>query len=474
MRTRSDIRRLVPRLLGGAIALSVAPAAIAADATGCAPGTRCIAVNTDGSPGTGFTAQCSGQFPDFVVPSSMIPSGFAGPWFKLAQKFPARAKPGDAPWLKIDFRTGQKGANDYLYALRDYSFEGMIEADFQPEKNTVRQWVHMPMMNFGKGRREPMRGLTQERQVTGPELGVKPNVTINNYAVGFYNQPGGVSIGQVWKTNVPDIAKSRFPNGTMTFKILFSDGTANDFSGPDPMAGAPEFNILTTSGPKTVRLLQMDVSAVDARALSGWVFGTFSYQPSATDPSPWRRLRPVGLSWGNDPTYTPADQAAGKKLKQTTISEQIPDYAAGHLGWAGRTNGPVDNPISGCLSCHGTAQYPVAADMAPFNAACDTDAEKLYWFRNFKSPRPFGAMNKATCAPTTLNPPPRSLDFSLQMQVAVQAALQFNDQNPCTPSPAPPATAAKSAPPMGMAAKKPLAPALETAAPYAQAPRIER
>ena len=30
--------------------------------------------------------------------------------------------------------------------------------------------------------------------------------------------------------------------------------------------------------------------------------------------APQRRLRPVGLSWGNDPGFTPADQAAGKKL----------------------------------------------------------------------------------------------------------------------------------------------------------------
>ena len=252
----------------------------------------------------------------------------------------------------------------------------------------------------------------------------------------------------------------------MTFKILFSDGKPSDFSGADPMAGAPEFNILTTSGPKTVRLLQMDVSAVDPRALSGWVFGTFAFQPTATDPVAWNRLRPVGISWGNDPGYTPADQQAGKKLKQTTISDQIPSYAAAHLGWAGRTNGPVDNPISGCLSCHGTAQWPVAADMAPFNASCNTDQEKLWWFRNFKSPTSFGAMTKNTCTPVSTGPKPMTLDFSLQMQVAVQAVKQFNDVNPCTP-PAPPMAAAPMA-----AAKKSAAPAAP--APYTNAPRVER
>jgi hypothetical protein len=453
-------------IIGSAISFMVlALAAPALGADGCAPGTNCLSVNTDGSPGTGFTAQCSARFPDFVFSSSAIPSNFAGPWFKLSQDYPASAKAGDAPWLKIDFRKGMKEANAYLYAMRDYSFEGMIQADFNPDKNTVRRWYHMPMMNFGNGRREPMRGLTQERPIKGPELGVKPGVTINNYAVGFYNQPGGVAIGKVWKTGKPDLAQTRFPNGTMTFKILFSDGKPGDFSGADPMAGAPEFNILTTSGPKTVRLLQMDVSAVDARALSGWVFGTFAFQPNATDPSPWNRLRPVGLSWGNDPGYTPADQQAGKKLKQTTISDEIPDYAATHLGWAGRTNGPVDNPVSGCLSCHGTAQYPIAADMAPFNQNCDTDQEKLYWFRNFRSPRTFGAMDKNACKPAS-SPKTVTLDFSLQMQVAVQAVLDKNDKNPCTPTPSAPPSATP------MAAKKSAAPAKP--APYANAPRIER
>jgi hypothetical protein len=454
--------------IGSAISFFALTLAAHAQATGCAPGTQCLSVNTSGSPGTGFTAQCSGGlFPDFVFSSSAIPNNFAGPWFKLSQNYPTSAPAGDAPWLKIDFRKGMKEANDYLYAMRDYSFEGMIEADFIPEKNAIRRWYHMPMMNFGNGRREPIHGLTQERPVTGPELGVKPGVTINNYAVGFYNQPGGVAIGKVWKTNDPAIAQSRFPSGTMTFKILFSDGKPGDFSGADPMAGAPSFNILTTSGPKTVRLLQMDVSAVDARALSGWVFGTFAFQPTATDPSPWKRLRPVGLSWGNDPGYTPADQQAGKKLKQTTISDQIPSYAAAHLGWAGRTNGPVDNPASGCLSCHGTAQFPVAADMGPFNASCTTDQQKLYWFRNFKSPTPFGAMDKAACKPIAATPKPVTLDFSLQMQVAVQGVKQFNDNNPCTPTPpAPPMAAAP------MAAKKAAAPPKPAA--YSDAPRIER
>jgi len=404
-------------------------------ATGCKPGTRCLKVQANGKPGGTFTAQCTGTFPDFIMQSNRLPPA-GQPFFVLSQNYPATAPTGDAPWLAIDFKNGTAGANAYLKALRDYAFDGMIAADFRPENNAVRQWFHMPLMNYDNGRREPIHGLTAERPIKGPELGLKKGVTISNYAVGFYNAAGGVTIGNVWKTGSADVTKSNFAPGTMTFKILFSDAKPTDFQKGDLMAGAPQFTIQTTSGPKTVRLLQMDVSANDPRSPTGWVFGTYAFDALATDNPAWLRLRPVGLSWGNDLGYTPADQKAGKKLTETTISDQIPGYAKAHLGWAGRTNGPVDNPISGCLSCHGTAQFPRVADLAPFNASCNTTAEKLHWFRNFPGTQAFGAMDINTCKPITINPPPVSLDFSLQMQVAAKNMLTDKMTNPCAP-PAP-------------------------------------
>jgi hypothetical protein len=432
-------------ITGCVFAIAVTPTTTLLSQTvpGCAPGTTCLSVQDGGGPGPGpSTAQCSGVFPDFVVPSAMAPT--SPPWFKLSQNYPSTAPSGDAPWLNIDFSNGVQGANDYLYALRDYAFEGMTNVDFRPEDNKVRPWFHMPLMNFGPGRREPTHGLTSERPVTGPELGVKPGVTIHNYAIGFYNAAGAYTIGQVWKAaSLPDLAKSRFVQGAMTFKILFSDATANDFSGPDLLAGAPSWSIATAAGTRAVRLMQMDVAAVDSRAPTGWVFGTLVFDRNASDTSSWRQMRPVGLSWGNDPGFTPADQQAGKKLSETTISDQAPAYAVAHLGWAGRTNGPVDNPISGCLSCHGTAQFPVVP--LTFSASCDTDTKKLYWFRNFRGDQAFGSVDAATCTPVTPNPVPSPLDFSLQMKVAVQSALQYKNTNPCT-APSPEALKALSIP----------------------------
>ncbi len=399
-------------------------------ASGCAPGSRCLSVSAKGErvsdPGP-FTAQCSGKFPDFVTALTMLPTG--GPRFKLSQSYPSTFPPDDAPWLSINFADGVNGANSFLYALRDYAFEGMIDADFRPELNRSRAWFHVPLMNFGPGAREPLRGLTSERQVTGPELGVKPGVTIHNYAIGFYNTAGAVTFGQVWKTGFPNVSKAQFPQGVMTFKILFSDATADDFQGPDILAGAPEWTIATAAGTRIVRLMQMDVAAVDAQSPMGWVFGTFAYDSSASDSSPWFRLRPVGLSWGNDFGFTPADQQAGKKLTETTISDKAPAYAKAHLGWAGRANGPVDNPISGCLSCHSTAQDPVAP--ITFDNACATDAQKMLWFRDLRGNQAFGAVD-ASCTPVSPTPAPlASLEFSLQLSVAVQNVHQFGVANPC-------------------------------------------
>ncbi|RTL65954.1 MAG: hypothetical protein EKK41_19600 [Hyphomicrobiales bacterium] len=406
-------------------------------ATGCAPGTTCIGVTPEGQPSSDpapSIAQCSGRFPDFIVPASQLNA--KGPWFKLAQAYPSVLPVNDATWSAIQFDNGAAGANAYLMALRTYAFEGMIPADFSPQANAVRQWYHMPLMNFGigPGRRESMRGLTGERSVRGPELGIKPGVTVRNYAVGFYNARGAHTIGQVWKAKNPDLASAKFPVGAMSFKILFSDAKPSDFSGEDLLDGAPQWQISTDAGVVPVRLLQMDVATADDRAPTGWVFGTFAYDKSAPDPSPWLRLRPVGLSWGNDEGYTPADQAAGKPLLQSTISDQIPAFAKNHLGWAGRPNGPVDNPASGCLSCHSTAEYPVVAPMTfTGNPQCNTDQKKLHWFRTFDGTKTFGAID-ANCTPITPSGTVFPLDFSLQLKVSVQNVLQYNSVNPCAPA----------------------------------------
>lgn len=408
----------------------------------CAPGTRCLSVDQNGHavPGGDHRAQCAGTFPDYIVPAAFFPAGYAGPWFSLAQDFPKEPPPAaDLPWKAIDFKKGQAEATAYLYALRDYAFDGMVEADFVPAKNQKRRWFHAPLMNFHNGR-ELVHGLTEERPLGHPELGIKEGRTVHNYAVGFYNDIGAYTFGQVFaQPNEPDVAKARFAEGAMVFKILFSAATPDDFDDPSAylLEGAPAWQIATQQNPgqlTTVRLLQMDVAVRDERAKpSAWVFGTFAFDRTATDEPAWKRLRPVGLMWGNDPGYTPADQQKKKPLRESIVSDQIPAYAKAHLGWAGRVNGPVDNPASACMSCHMAAQVPAAAGLLPAGN-CTTDAQKLYWFRNLASGQAFGAVDKATCRPIPdPSPKPVSVDFSLQLAAGVQGITAFGAVNPCNP-----------------------------------------
>jgi hypothetical protein len=420
-----------------ASAAFVSPFALGDSHLPCAEDATCYQADKTGARDDSgdHVAQCKGRFPDFLVPIANIPDGYEGPFFELAQDFPEEPVPaGDLPWSGIDFKASIEDANAYLYALRDYAFEGMIDADFVPKNNPVRKWYHVPLMNFYHGR-EAIHGLTTERPLNPPELGLKNPV--ENYAVGFYNDIGAYPIGQVWKdTNNPDIAASQFPEGAMVFKILFSTATPDDFETQDILAGAPEWEVAIGKEGQltTVRLLQMDVAVRDDRAEeTGWVFGTFAFDSAANDASPWNRMKPVGLMWGDDPGYTPENQQAGDPLKESIVSNQIPAYAATHLGWAGRVNGPVDNPISSCMSCHGTAQYPVTAIMVP-TSACTTDTQKLQWFENRDGQTPFGAIDRDTCEREDPPVGQRSLDFSLQVQVSVQNLLDYHDVNTCTPA----------------------------------------
>lgn len=431
------------------------------DADVCAPGTLCLKVDSDGNrnPDGTSVAQCSGTFPDYVVEADLFPADYAGPWFFAASDFPDSPDYGGPyPWEEIDFEDGQEGADTYAYALRDYAFEGNVEVDFRVQENEVRTWVTVPYMNYGGGRRELVHGLTRERTLSAPELGIKPGVSVRNYAIGFYNGPGGYTIGQVWADPwVPDVAAAAaFPDGAMVFKILFSDAVPEDFVDPDdyPLTGAPAWQIATGDGElTTVRLMQMDVAARDPRSEpTGWVYGTFAFDPDADDPVSWNRLRPVGIQWGNAPGYTPENEANGDPLPENTISDMSPAYALGHLGWAGRLNGPVDNPASACMSCHGTAQYPVVAAMLP-PSSCD-DEQRLHWFRNLPAGEAFGGTDG--CEPEDV-PGLQALDTSLQLKVSLQSILQYNDVNPCLdPDDAP------------------MRPATASAGPGSDAPRVSR
>jgi hypothetical protein len=326
-----------------------------------------------------------------------IPTNWHGPVFQLSKDYPAAPPaPENYPWKQFSFRTQP---SQYIAALLSYVQEGNLEVGWKVQDNTVRKWYTAPGMLNTNGGREFVHGLTRERPTPAGELGPGQTVPLANWAIGFYNAPGGYVLGQVWNnpTN-PEPSKALFPDGTVSFKLLFTTGTADQLP---YLKGSPEFqaNINRDGHPVALRLLQLDVAVRDSSndEATGWVFGTFVYQASTPGDNAWKKVVPVGLMWGNDPDLTPDAYAAGQRVKESWIN---PNLQMPHVGWLGRLNGPVDNPISSCLSCHSLAAHPQPAALV--FSKDDPLCIKMGFFQNVKAGRTAAAEREP-------------LDYSLQL-----------------------------------------------------------
>jgi hypothetical protein len=366
----------------------------------------------------------AGTFPDVGYNP---PNNWTGSKFILSQDYPLHEpKTEDFPWMKIDFRNS---SSDYLMAVLNYSYEGSLEKDFVVQSNSVRKWFHAPWLHWGNNGREFIHGLTRERSSRPFELSPQQNQQYRNYAVGFYNNIGGFTLGQVWsKPNEPDVDKVKFSEGTVSYKLLFTTAPVSVVpylnGSPEWVADIDRSEDIDAIQATKVRLLQIDVAVRDNRSeASGWVFGTFQYDSSVQADSPWKRVRPLTLMWGNDPSLTQSMYDAGLHPKESWINPNAPivKYRSNPpdgtnppktLGWAGRGNGPVDNPISSCLSCHSTAQIPASSPLVP--PADISEDSKLRWFRNLTMGEAF-------------DPSSKTLDFSLQLGVGIQNLQEFRN-----------------------------------------------
>lgn len=390
-----------------------------------------IALQEPASAQTPPSRTCNGAGQPFCDSTVPLPAGWTGRKFRLAQAYPAAAPADKAPWTAFDPKTQPEA---YLRAVLGYFFEGNIrpdvEASFDPALNTVRAWYNAPWQDSGVGGREPIHGLTRERVSLPGELANDQAKCWNNYAVGFYNAPGAVAIGRMWKDHAmprPQEAAD-LPEGTVAAKLLFTTATPDDVPF---LSGSPTWNVYVykdvhatgyvrnpkpgeTPSPRaltTVRLLQIDIAVRDSRvdSTTGWVFGTFIYGggPGGTPGSGWTNVQPVGVMWGNDPGIF-----TGVGLKETWIN---PKVKMPHIGYQGRLNGPVDNPISSCLSCHGAAQDPLVGMIPPYKARGKTCSDNKSsfpmevtdtgnWFDNVRSGK-------------AMTPPGRSFGYSMQLAV---------------------------------------------------------
>jgi len=391
-------------------------------------------------------ANCDGPTTPFCSSIVPLPPNWTGRVFQLSQTYPQTPPAGDAqPWLQFD-PTTQPG--QYIQSVLDYFYEGNIqpnvENSFDPTLNRVRGWYNAPWQDYGFNGREPIHGLTRERVNQPGELHRCQTSAWNNYAVGFYNGAGASTLARIWADHGnPNTSgnAAMMPEGTVAAKLLFTTATVNEvpYLANSPtwnayVYGDPNFNPPPGTRPPAppravlqVRLLQIDVAVKDSRAPLGWVFGTFVYGggpqdqpgtpcPGSAPPGPqpvgtnWTGVAPVGLMWGNDPGYSGTGP-----LTQTWLN---PAVRMPHVGWQGRLNGPVDNPISSCMSCHSTAEWPNQAAMVP-----PTGTDPAPWFRNIPAGTPFSATGSV------------SLDYSLQVTVGLANFKSAHKAaNPATPA----------------------------------------
>ena len=438
--------------------------------------------------GSGYTASCGGDFPSWITVDAAVPtpdgSGDVNPNeagiqkpFELAQDYPLGTpvfatvngktvidhydppQPNvDAPWRAFTNLTDAGQRASYLNALKTYVLQNMSDTNiqFDATKNNqtpnTRKWFHVPMMTAASfKRREPYHGVTAERALDPAEqthwlTGVSK---LRAVAIGYYNSLGGYTIGQVFKSydlSQTDPSQAKFIDGTLVFKLLFAEYVPARIIAPDPLLHAPAWWVQDPGAPTNpltqVRLLQVDVAVKDDHfaGTTGWVFATFVYDESqaATEPNPWRRLAPVGIMWGNDPGVT---SVAPTTLVETQYSA-VPAAFLDHKGRGGRLIGPVDNPVSSCLSCHSTAEVDMAkkGDHTNFYGAAlyppqppSTCVDPMPWFRNLAS-GPSGSVafgHGIACLVDTSPSGLTSLDYSLQLQQGVAAVFAFNNANPC-------------------------------------------
>lgn len=333
-------------------------------------------------------------FPSFE-PNHGPPPGWTGPVFQLSQNYPTAIPTGDSlPWLKYDFRTDPKG---YLMAIRAYAYAGNINRgndsagnslDWHTQTNPVRVWYNMPWRHYGTNGREFIHGLTMEFNSKPHYLDPNQSDTAHTWARGMYNPTAAYTLGQVWPNpNGPsDSSKATFLEGALIIKLLFT--TADSTQVPE-VKGAYTWDADIYTGAtcdscaravQPVRLIQMDVAVKDSRApKTAWVFGTFVYDWDEPGATVWDKMVPLGLMWGNDPEVN--SSMTNPVLKESNIFKDVTVRLPEHLGCNGRLSGPLDNPVSSCMSCHMGAQapqshgFPVVTD----SIKCDSPQNARFW-----------------------------------------------------------------------------------------------
>lgn len=395
-------------------------------------------------------------------------------WLNVAVDFKTQFPPQPRSWTEEKW-------SEYIASILTYVRQGQDpdlkdEVGFRTEVAGAARWFNVPWMAYDPAvGREYRHGTTNERtaglrELIGPsgslQAGPKP-VTIGavhflpkmsndckarfpngfeTWSVGYYNPQGGYAIGKtIPKDGVPkttDYMGARlpaglpFPQGAAVVKVLTTNAPVDCVP---YLKGAPEWRVNRhVFNPETKaydvckrqlqvsRIVQIDVAVTDARSPTGWVYGTYAYNGNQSGATFWDRLTPLGLQWGADPWSFPAvPEAESLPLQQSVANPGVNIFE--HMGCRGRLAGPVDNPRSSCMSCHGSAYAAKPGALtemgqnAPpsfgFDGLCKAySADNAAYFQNTRPPQSFAGGKY----PATM-----SLDTSLQLEVALQEYAVF-------------------------------------------------
>jgi hypothetical protein len=380
--------------------------------------------------------------------------------FELSQDYPESYDVNEQfPWMEIDFRTN---ATSYLRCVLDYCLDGNTTIEFRGQDNEVRKWYHAPWMHDDgaeasrRAGREYHHGLTSERRSRPFELHPLqsgegfPDNRIQNWAISLYSPRGGYTLGKVWGSGDgdPDPYRATFPDNSVSFKLLFSAAPLEQVPFlKDSLKWTANINPLVFQSPfqrvdQELRLLQVDVAIKDPRVSNstGWVFGTFVYDGSRPGDSPFNKLVPVGLSWGDDVEETRHLSKQGSyintHLDSTVINHELIEPSVEsdwnghayvrHHGLGGRLNGPVDNPSSSCISCHGRAAVSSKASglhMPIINKTGSVPEQIAAFDEFFRLIRPHAQLVR-TKEPVAGDSEFISVDYSLQVSIGIRNYFQ--------------------------------------------------
>lgn len=323
------------------------------------------------------------------------PPGYHGPTFKLSYKYPTRlpSGPADPPWIKALHGKPLSYNNSiaYVQALKDYITPAMktLLLDYPHWDADREHWYNLPWL---ASMQDPIHGTYTGLNFT-PSVFPLSHMTqpqMSTQMIVYYNDIAAYTLGQVWGASAldPKLEKCQFPEGSIIVKGAFTTALADDWS---PMENSIEWEIyppvINSDGSlgkpvKAIRvaLMQFDIIVKDTKAApkTGWVFATLVYDKNAPGKDGWDKMIPMGAMWGNDPeilsAYTP-----NVPLEENVISPQTPLYATETLGYGDRLSGPNDGGVSegnmvdgkfvprmrvsSCMSCHGSAQWPMTPPM---------------------------------------------------------------------------------------------------------------